>query len=38
MIATQLADAGYFTTAVTGNGFVNADGGYDARVPASSAT
>lgn len=27
-IATLLADAGYFTTAVTGNGFVNDDGGY----------
>ena len=28
MIATQLADAGYFTTGVTGNGFVNEDSGY----------
>ena len=28
-IATLLTDAGYFTTAATGNGFVNADGGYD---------
>ncbi len=28
MIATQLQDAGYFTTGVTGNGFVNADSGY----------
>ncbi len=28
-IATLLSSAGYFTTAVTGNGFVNADGGYD---------
>ncbi len=28
VIATELAKAGMFTTAVTGNGFVNADGGY----------
>ena len=28
MIATQLQDAGYFTTGVTGNGFVNEDSGY----------
>ena len=28
-IATLLTTAGYYTTAVTGNGFVNADGGYD---------
>ena len=29
VLAEQLRDAGYFTTAVTGNGFVNTDGGYD---------
>jgi len=29
LLAEQLRDAGYFTTAVTGNGFVNTDGGYD---------
>ncbi len=28
LIATELSDAGMYTTAVTGNGFVNADGGY----------
>ncbi len=28
VIATELGEAGLFTTAVTGNGFVNADGGY----------
>ncbi len=28
LIATELAAAGMYTTAVTGNGFVNADGGY----------
>ena len=28
LIATQLTEAGMFTTAVTGNGFVNEDGGY----------
>jgi arylsulfatase A-like enzyme len=28
LIATELAEAGLYTTAVTGNGFVNADGGY----------
>ncbi len=28
LIATQLSEAGLFTTAATGNGFVNADGGY----------
>ena len=28
LIATTLAEAGLYTTAVTGNGFVNADGGY----------
>lgn len=28
VLAQELADAGYFTTAVTGNGFVNADAGY----------
>ncbi len=28
LIATKLADAGYFTTGVTGNGFVNEDSGY----------
>jgi len=29
LLAQQLRDAGYYTTAVTGNGFVNSDGGYD---------
>ena len=28
LIATELSEAGLYTTAVTGNGFVNADGGY----------
>ena len=28
MLAQELADAGYYTTGVTGNGFVNADAGY----------
>ncbi len=28
LIATQLSEAGLYTTAATGNGFVNADGGY----------
>jgi arylsulfatase A-like enzyme len=28
LIATKLTDAGYFTTAVTGNGFINEDSGY----------
>ena len=28
LIATKLQEAGFFTTAVTGNGFVNEDGGY----------
>ncbi len=28
LLAQQMAEAGYYTTAVTGNGFVNADGGY----------
>jgi arylsulfatase A-like enzyme len=28
LLAQQLAEAGYYTTAVTGNGFVNSDGGY----------
>jgi arylsulfatase A-like enzyme len=28
LLAQQMADAGYYTTAVTGNGFVNSDGGY----------
>ncbi len=28
LIATQLTAAGFYTTAATGNGFVNADGGY----------
>jgi arylsulfatase A-like enzyme len=29
LIATELTAAGFFTTACTGNGFVNADDGYD---------
>jgi arylsulfatase A-like enzyme len=29
LIATQLADAGFYTTACTGNGYVNTEDGYD---------
>jgi arylsulfatase A-like enzyme len=29
VLARELQDAGFYTTAVTGNGFVNADGGYN---------